>query len=635
MLLQQKYDVNNIALVICFFTYSILYFQSAPHRDIDILKGEISFKKRDLIQIKINWKEDAAPNMLRGLKEKIPKITDAVYNCVNKYHKEYMGMDISAATSKAKILMQKNADKAYQVAVKQVDEIDLQLRAAASQATGKYQEMKAKTQQLYQKAADQAAQIDYQQISAKIFGITIDIIKEYHIKVKHLIDSFIEFLKTTKFQVPGLTEKHTGEELYAMSTEKAAKAIDQCILKLEEYFDALIVLISELEVKVPVSERVIKGRDVLEKIKEMLKVLQNQVRQVFTSLKGADFAEKLEKLKQFVQDVFQKVEEVIRNLQSKNFEDIKIQTQQLYRDAINSNYAKKLKSLAGDFKTCLYQVKDFNQKVFQELSEKLHQILTYMKALREEYFDPSIIGWSVKYYEVEEKVIEWLKSLIDTLTDWHGKFIEDIADMAAQLIDQGKDLGEKHARVYYDLLTDTDGKGKEKIRELSSAAQEKIQHWSAAVKKGAAEQHKQVKAKLLGAYDQLLLSCEWLITETRKLIDVAIESYSTVIRYITELLYKLEKSTAESIKAYIAIRPGELRIDLPKPFNWQSVSKFAQLSEEALRKKMELTRTLMQQGIEQGSKKWEELQIFIDQQLAVDQLSVQQIIENLQKRINT
>ncbi|XP_006034447.2 apolipoprotein B-100, partial [Alligator sinensis] len=614
-----------------------LYYrsQSAPHRDIDILKGEISFKKRDLIQIKINWKEDAAPNMLRGLKEKIPKITDAVYNCVNKYHKEHTGMDISAATSKAKILMQKNADKAYQVAVKQVDEIDLQLRTAASQATGKYQEMKAKTQQLYQKAADQAAQIDYQQISAKIFGITIDIIKEYHIKVKHLIDSFIEFLKTTKFQVPGLTEKHTGEELYAMSTEKAAKAIDQCILKLEEYFDALIVLISELEVKVPVSERVIKGRDVLEKIKEMLKDLQNQVRQVFTSLKGADFAEKLEKLKQFVQDVFQKVEEVIRNLQSKNFEDIKIQTQQLYKDAINSNYAKKLKSLAGDFKTCLYQVKNFNQKVFQELSEKLHQILTYMKALREEYFDPSIIGWSVKYYEVEEKVIEWLKSLIDTLTDWHGKFIEDVADMAAQLIDQGKDLGEKHGRVYYDLLTDTDGKGKEKIRELSSAAQEKIRHWSAAVKKGAAEQHKQVKAKLLGAYDQLLLSCEWLITETRKLIDVAIESYSTVIRYITELLYKLEKSTAESIKAYIAIRPGELRIDLPKPFNWQSVSKFAQLSEEALRKKMELTRTLMQQGIEQGSKKWEELQIFIDQQLAVDQLSVQQIIENLQKRIKT
>uniref|UniRef100_A0A7M4EAD3 Apolipoprotein B n=1 Tax=Crocodylus porosus TaxID=8502 RepID=A0A7M4EAD3_CROPO len=614
-----------------------LYYrsQSAPHRDIDILKGEISFKKRDLIQIKLNWKEDAAPNMLRGLKEKIPKIIDAVYNCVNKYHKEHMGIDISAATLQAKILMQNNADKAYQVAVKQVDEIDLQLRTAASQATGKYQEMKAKTQQLYQKAADQAAQIDYQQISAKIFATTIDIIKEYHIKVKHLIDSFIEFLKTTKFQVPGLTDKHTGGELYAMSTEKAAKVIDQYILKLEEYFDALIVLISELEVKVPVSERVIKGHDVVEKIKEMLKDLQKQVRQVFTSLKGADFAEKLEKLKHFVQEVFQKVEELIRNLQSKNFDDIKIQTQRLYKDAINSNYTKKLKSLAGAFKEYLYQVKDFNEKVFQELSEKLHQILTYIKALRQEYFDPSIIGWSVKYYEVEEKVIEWLKSLIDTLKDWHGKFIEDIIDMTAHLIDQGKDLGEKHGRVYYDLLTDTDGKGKEKIRELSSAAQEKIQHWSAAVKKGAAEHHKQVKAKLQGTYDQLLLSYEWLITETRKLIDVAIESYSTVIRYITELLYKLEKSAAERVKAYIAVRPGELRIDLPKPFNWQSVSKFAQLSEEALRKKMELTRTLMQQGIEQGSKKWEELQIFIDQQLAVDQLSVQQIMENLQKRIKT
>ncbi|NWR73268.1 APOB protein, partial [Centropus unirufus] len=609
--------------------------RSAPQKDIDILKSEISFKKADRIQMKFNWKEDAAKDLLLGLKEKVPKMTNAVYRYANRYHKEYMGLEISAATLKMKNMMQNKADKAYTFAVKQIDQIDAQLRTAANEASGKYQEMKGKAKQVYREAADQAEQFDYERIKAKLLDVTIEIIDEYHMRIKHIIDSAIEFLKTTKLHVPGLSEKYTGIEIYLMTTEKVAKSADLCLSKLQEYFDALIAAINELEVRVPSSETILRGRNVLDQIKEMLKHLQKKIRQTFTTLQEADFAGRLKQLKQVVQQVFQKIEEMVRSLKSKNFEDIKVQTQQLYKDAMASEYAQKLRSLAEDVKKYISQLKDLSRKAFRDLSEKLRQLLLSVKALREEYFDPTTLGWSVKYYEVEEKVLVWLKNLIDTLVDWHQKYAGDLADSVARLTDQVRELVEKFSQEYYDLITDIEGKGKQKVMELSSAAQENIRYWSAAAKKKIDEHNKQIKIKLQEIYEQLSNSQENLTSEAKRLIDVSIEKYSAFLQYISDLLRWFEQIAAENIKPYIAIRQGELRIDVPKPLDWESIYRMSQKSREALRKKVELTRTLIQQGIEQGSRKWEEMQRFIDEQLASEQLSLQQIMENIQQRMKT
>lgn len=586
-----------------------------------------------MIQVKFNWKEDAAKDLLLGLKEKVPKMTSAVYKCVNRYYKEHMGLDISDATVIMKNMMQNNADKAYMFAVRQIDELDVQLRTAANEASDKYQEMKVKARQLYKRAADQAQKIDYERIKAKLLDATVDLMEEYHKKIKHLIDSVIEFLKTTKFQVPGLSEKYTGEELYLMTTEKAAKTADICLSKLQEYFDALIAAINELEVRVPASETILRGRNVLDQIKEMLKHLQEKIRQTFVTLQEADFAGKLNQLKQVVQKTFQKAGNMVRSLQSKNFEDIKGQMQQLYRDAMASDYVEKLRSLAENVQKYISQMKNFSQKTLQKLSEKLHQLLLYIKALREEYFDPTTLGWSVKYYEVEDKVLGLLKNLIDTVVVWYNEYVRDLSDLVTRLADQVRELVENYSQEYYDLITDVEGKGRQKVMELSSAAQEKVRYWSAVAKRKINELNRQVKAKLQEIKGQLSDSQEKLINVAKMLIDLTVEKYSTFMKYIFELLRWFEQATANSIKPYIAIREGELRIDVP--FDWEYINQMPQKSREALRNKVELTRALIQQGVEQGTRKWEEMQTFIDEQLATEQLSLQQIVENIQKRIKT
>lgn len=60
-----------------------------------------------------------------------------------------------------------------------------------------------------------------------------------------------------------------------------------------------------------------------------------------------------------------------------------------------------------------------------------------------------------------------------------------------------------------------------------------------------------------------------------------------------------------------------------------------QKSRWALRNKVEMTHILIQQGIKKGSRKWKEMQQFTDEQLDTEQVSPQEIMENIQQRMNT
>lgn len=48
-----------------------------------------------------------------------------------------------------------------------------------------------------------------------------------------------------------------------------------------------------------------------------------------------------------------------------------------------------------------------------------------------------------------------------------------------------------------------------------------------------------------------------------------------------------------------------------------------------------MTHILIQQGVEKGSKKWNEMQHFTNEQLDTEQVSPQEIMENMQQNMNT
>ncbi|XP_077167786.1 apolipoprotein B-100 [Paroedura picta] len=530
--------------------------QSNPLDDVDIVKSEISFKHPEFVRLKANWEEDGAKDLLLSIKKKVPKMVAAVYNSVNKYHHQHMGMDIDTTGLKLKEKLLNNVDEAYQETLNSISELE-------QRATAKYEDMRIKTRKLYQKAADQAAQLDYDQIRTTVFDSIMDIIQEYQKRIKRLIDSAIEFLKETKFQIPGLAEKHTGEELLLMATRKLAIFIDLLISGVQRKFDVLITYVSELEFKMPTSSQIIRGSDILNEIKGFLTHIQMKVSQIFVGLQEIDFAEKLRALKGLVQHSSQKAEELIRNLQSKNYEYITVQAKLLF-----TNTTEKLKNFAEDMKYLLPRYSNILQNTWQSIISRLKEFLQHLKDLSQKYVGQGL-----------DMVVDWLQYLLDNAVEKNASYIGVASDFLLRVMDQGQEFAK-----YYGNVT-----------EFAESAHEKILHWSEMVKRSAAEQSQEVKAKVQEAYEIFSRSRERLITETQKLIDLAIENYAAFLQYLKELLDRLEQTTANTLRAYVSVQQGELRIDIPKPFDWEFIFGMPPSSEEDFRNQERSTQDSVRQ----------------------------------------
>ena len=83
----------------------------------------------DEVQIKANWEEEAVSELLSSLKDNVPKAMGALYDYVNKYHQEYTGLDLKDASLKLRRGLQDSADQVYQGAMRQIDEVDVELRS--------------------------------------------------------------------------------------------------------------------------------------------------------------------------------------------------------------------------------------------------------------------------------------------------------------------------------------------------------------------------------------------------------------------------------------------------------------------------------------------------------------------------
>ncbi|XP_023367580.1 apolipoprotein B-100 [Otolemur garnettii] len=538
-----------------------LYYrpQSSPDKKFTIFKIEFRDQESDEdLQIKVNWEDEAASRLLTSLKDNVPKATEALYDYVDKYHREHTGLTLRDASSKVRRSLQNNADWAYQGAMRQIDKVEMQLQREASDTIGIYQEWKEKAQTLYQESLGQEDRVNFQRLKDKLFDSLVQITQKYHVTVQYLIDSFIHFLKSGRFQLPGKPEMYTRDELFTMAMREGGEVLSRVHANIHNRLEMLFVyfqdlvenseLIKDLEIICPFDSKSYKLTDIILRCKKLLKSLSQEVQEAFNDLQSVKITEMLVDLRNILQRVFQEIEREIKRLKRKKFTEL--------TNDIRYVFASLKKSLSFNFG----KFNELVQNKLQEASQELQQIQKHIKALREEYFDPSVVGWTVKYYELEEKIVNLIKNLVLALKDFHSKFTIGAADFISQLSSRVEQCMYGMVQEYLSILTDTDGKGKEKIAELSATAQEIIKSRAVAMKKIISDYHQQFRYKLQDFSDQLCDYYEKFIAESKRLIDLSIQNYHMFLRYIMELLKKLQSTTAMS--PYIKFAPGELTITL-------------------------------------------------------------------------
>ncbi|MGH0148147.1 UNVERIFIED_CONTAM: hypothetical protein FKN15_012101 [Acipenser sinensis] len=547
-------------------------YPSSPENDVSLLDAVVSVKNPEKLHVEAFWNRDGPYLMLEGLNQRIPKMASAVYSCINKYHHQHFGIDINRLSVMLKDNIQNYIETVYRETSKKIDELDRGLRNMVKYASSKYEQMKDKTKNIYKRAADNMARVDLQDLSSKFYDASIDLTREYQKNIKDLLDATIQFLRVTKFQLPGFNQRHTGQELFNKAADSASVMIDKILQQvkhfLQQYTDALIKYINDMEIKVPGTDTILQGKEVLDSIKDYLRKVQNEVIEAVKSLRKVNLEKSLKKLKDFFQTSFMRVEEVIKALKTKNLEEIKVQVQGMYNDAINSPLAAQIKYALDYVKDSTTRFYEFTQTCLKYSLEELEKTSRYVKSLREEYLDANMVGWTVKYYEIEEKMIELVKSCAEYVKETGPKYIEQVIAYVTQLTEKLKELVDKQGTEYLnyakDLLTDADGRGMKMISELSNKAQAQIHEWSTLAKNIATEYRDNAQLKLQEAYGNL--SLDELTSEAKRLFDIIIQQYSAYYQAILEILKELNNN----IQPYIQYRDEKLQLDVPLPFLWES-----------------------------------------------------------------
>lgn len=532
-----------------------VYFQpqSLLDRKLSIFKTEWRYKKSDDgMYIKINWEEEAASRLLGSLKSNVPKATEAIYDYINKY---YPGN----ASSKLKRSLQNNAERA----IRTVNEMNTDFQRAAHDA---YQEWKDKTQNLYEAMLAQEGQSILERLQEKVVDSIVNVTQKYHAAVALLTDSFIHFLKYNTFKLPGNTGAYTADELCTMVLGEMAKSLSwlyssvhNSLEKLLSYVQDLVEksgLFNDIKFRFPLVPKPSKLKDVILEYRLLLNISSDLIQGYSEDFQQVNFTMILSDLQVVLEGILDNIVEQIQCLSDK--ESI------CFTNYITTIFKIHIPSAFKFLKEELYSIfSDFNdsvQSILQEASYKLQQVHHYIKALREEYFDPSMVGWTVKYYEVEEKMVDLIKSLLVILKDFHSEYSARATDFASNITTQVEWFVSRNIQEYLSILADINGKGKEKIAELSLTAKEAIKSWAPVMKEIISDYHQQFSSTLQEFSDKLPDYYEKFIAECTRLIDLSIQSYHVFLKYITQLLKELQVATANNVSSYVKVAPGELII---------------------------------------------------------------------------
>ncbi|XP_034515741.1 apolipoprotein B-100 [Ailuropoda melanoleuca] len=551
------------------FKWNLYYRpQSSLDKKLNIFKAEWKYKEPgEKHQIKVSWEEEAATELLSSLKDNVPKATRVLYDYANKYHQEHTGLNLRDASLKLRGSLQNSAEWAYQGAMRQIDVVDTGFQRVARGTARTYQQWKDKAQDLYQELLlAQGDQADFQGLQNEMFNRVIGVTQEYNITVSHQIDSLIEFLKLTRFQLPGKAGTYTKDEVCTVVMREVGQVLSQVYSKIHSgleilfsYFQDLMEkseLTKNLEIKIPFDSKRFKLIDVISESGTMLEHFSEKLQDIFNNLQSCKTTEMLRDLQSYLQRTSQEIENDIQVLKSIKFhsliDHIQYNANGIFNESIPYVFAP-MELMFGKFN-------EFVEKQLHEASRQLQKRHQIIKDLHKEYVDPSVVSWTGRFYELEEKIISSLKNLMDVLKDMHASYTVGSIYLVSHISDQVQQFMQTDIQEYFSILTDADGKGKEKIVELSTSAQEIIKSWAIAMKEIISDYRQQFTYKLQDFSDQLSDYYEKFITESKRLIDLSTQKYHMFLRYIIELLKELQSATVNNMIPYIKVSPGEFTI---------------------------------------------------------------------------
>uniref|UniRef100_A0A671W5P2 Vitellogenin domain-containing protein n=1 Tax=Sparus aurata TaxID=8175 RepID=A0A671W5P2_SPAAU len=276
--------------------------KSEPTNDIDILDLRMSLVNAEKLNLQTSWNMEMPYAMMLHLQEQVPVIMEMV---------------------------SEPAIRTYNIVYEQ-----------ASRLEGSFEEAKEQGKVMFKRAVDNLARVNPSNVMTTVTDKAILILKEYQKKVEIVLDAVVEFLRETKFQIPGYEERLSGLEVYQKFSTFVANVSEEAVEKVPEYFATMFTSVLDylkaIEFTLPGSNYVVIGREILDDLFVALRKIQDQVIVTVRKLGDIQLEDIINKFSAFIQFTIEQNEKFLQTLKSQNVEKFSTFVTDVYNDAMNS-----------------------------------------------------------------------------------------------------------------------------------------------------------------------------------------------------------------------------------------------------------------------------------------------------------
>lgn len=230
---------------------------------------------------------------------------------------------------------------------------------------GSFEQAREQSKVMFKKAFDNLGAVNPSKVMTTVTEKTILIFKEYQKKVEIVLDAVVKFLRETKFQIPGYEQRLSGLQVYQKFSAFVADLTEEAVHKIPEYYASMFTPVLDyfesIEFKVPGSNYVVRGKEIVDDLFVALRKIQDHVIVTVSKLGNIELEDIISKFSVFMQFTVEQSEKFLQTLKSQNVERFYTFVTDMYNDVIDSPV-----------------LADVSKQV-----EKVHRIvMEYLKAVR-------------------------------------------------------------------------------------------------------------------------------------------------------------------------------------------------------------------------------------------------------------
>lgn len=338
--------------------------QSSPDKDTDLLSFKVTLKNSERLNLQTSWQLNGFFDMVNEIKVRLPDMTAAIYDFVNKYHKAHFGIDLNRAALKLKNAIANSIDRACSNIPKAFDAVQNSIEHLSQQSKA-----------MIKRTMKSMPEINFQDVISQVSNKVKELLRHYESNVRVLLDAVMKFLSETKFHLPGLEEKLTGQELYYKMRRSVSMAVRRAANRftslMETIADTIASFVNEINFSLPITDVVVNGKDILRNLKSAVKSTQEWIIQAMKKWEGLKLENLLQNISDCIKLCIQRTGEFITSLKAEKLDELSNHLKGIYTEASNTPAMQELARQIQVAKTNAAEYKDKAKVKIQEVCNEI------------------------------------------------------------------------------------------------------------------------------------------------------------------------------------------------------------------------------------------------------------------------